>query len=38
MTAGKILKSHTMRYPFDIAVAYALLLLVMCCVVKLALV
>jgi hypothetical protein len=34
---GKILSSHAMRYPFDIAVTYALLLLVMCCVVNLTL-
>jgi hypothetical protein len=37
MIAGEIPVSQTMRYPFDIAVTYALLLLVMCCVVNLTL-
>ena len=37
MTADKIPSSQSMRYPFDIAVTYALLLLVMCCVVNLTL-
>jgi hypothetical protein len=37
MAASKIPSSSAMRYPFDIAVAYALLLLVMCCVVNLTL-
>jgi hypothetical protein len=37
MATGNIPSSLAMRYPFDIAVAYALLLLVMCCVMNLAL-
>jgi len=35
MTADKIPRDQAMRYPFDIAVTYALLALVMYCVVKL---
>ncbi|MGF6534351.1 hypothetical protein P3T24_006876 [Paraburkholderia sp. GAS33] len=35
MTADQIPRDQAMRYPFDIAVTYALLVLVMCCVVKL---
>jgi hypothetical protein len=37
MATGSFPSSLVMRYPFDIAVAYLLLLLVMCCVMNLAL-